>query len=173
MSEQLLRYYDRELAYLRGALADYAQRQPQHAAQLKINQSHIEDPNIARLIDAMALLSAKTEQRLDKRFPELAQGLLSVLYPGYTQSYPSYCAVTLPADPEQLSDALTLPAGSELSLPLDTGEHCLFSTCDALNIQPFMLTQVAAQAAPFTGSVPVDAASAEAVIELQLGLLRP
>ncbi|MBY4677080.1 type VI secretion system baseplate subunit TssF [Marinobacterium arenosum] len=173
MSDQLMRYYERELAYVRKAMAGFAARFPEQAAQLQINQNSIEDPNITRLIDGMALLTAKTEQRLDAQLPEIVQGLLSILYPGYTELAPSYSALTLEPDPEQLNENVCLPAGSRVAVPLPGGGECQFSTRAELNIYPFTLTAVSAEAAPFNFNVPGQLNNAEAVIQLSLACCDP
>jgi len=173
LSDQLMRYYERELAYVRKAMAGFATRYPEQAAQLQINRNSIEDPNITRLIDGMALLTAKTEQRLDAQLPEIVQGLLSVLYPGYTEVSPSYCALTLEPDPEQLNEHVHLPAGSRVAVPLPEGGECLFTTRADLNIHPFTLSAVSAESAPFNFSVPGRLERAEAVIQLRLACCDP
>lgn len=89
MSDQLLSYFERELTYIRRALDGFGKDFPEHASSMRLNQSSQEDPNISRLIDAVALLTAKTEKRMDEQFPEILQDLFHVLYPGYLQIVPS------------------------------------------------------------------------------------
>ncbi len=69
MSDQLLSYFERELTYIRRALDGFGKDFPEHASSMRLNQSSQEDPNISRLIDAVALLTAKTEKRMDEQFP--------------------------------------------------------------------------------------------------------
>ncbi|MEH6578002.1 MAG: type VI secretion system baseplate subunit TssF [Amphritea sp.] len=173
MSDQLMRYYERELAYIRKALASFGQRHPEQAAQLQINQNSIADPNISRLIDGMALLTAKTEQRLDEQLPEIVQDLFSLLYPGYTQVSPSYCALTLQPDPEQLNENVRLPQGTRVSVPSPKGGDCQFTTRDDLCIYSFTLDAVSAEAAPFSFTTPGQLNNAEAVIQLTLNCCDP
>lgn len=172
MSDQLLRYYERELAYVRRAMTAFAQRHPEQAAKLHIDQNSIEDPNINRLIDGMALLTAKTEERLDNRFPEIVQGLLSTLYPGYNQILPSYTALHLDAAAEDLSEALFLPANSPVTVTTPDGKECRFNTVDSLSVQPYSLSVVTAQTAPFVNK-PASVRNAEAVIQLKLNCADP
>ncbi|MEP2592518.1 MAG: type VI secretion system baseplate subunit TssF, partial [Kangiellaceae bacterium] len=154
MSDQLMRYYERELAYVRKSLDEFVNQFPEQAGTLRLNQSANEDPNISRLIDAMALLTAKTEKRIDEQFPELVQGLFSLLYPGYLQVSPSYTVLELEADPDKLSDIVYLPNGSPLTLPVKSGQECEFTTVSDLQILPLEITQVKAQAAPFNFVTP-------------------
>ena len=163
-----MRYYERELSYIRKALNDFASRHPQQAAQLKLNQNNAEDPNITRLLDGVALLTAKTEQRLDEQLPELQQDLLSILYPGFLQTRPSYAAIQLQPDVEKLQDTVYLPKGSILSLPLPDGHKADFSTCDELTVYPLVIDNISAHAAPFNMPAPPQVHNAEAVIQLRL-----
>ena len=66
-----MRYYERELAYIRKALSGFAQRFPEQAEQLQLNKNSVEDPSITRLLDGMALLTARTELRLDEQLPDI------------------------------------------------------------------------------------------------------
>lgn len=173
MSDQLMRYYERELANVRKSLSGFAQRFPEQAAQLQLNQNGVEDPNISRLIDGMALLTAKTEQRLDEQMPEIVQDLFSLLYPGYLQIIPSYSPLMLEPDPEQLNENVVLPAGSELSIPVPGGDECTFRTASELAIYPFVVDSVHAEAAPFNFPVPRELKHAESVIQITLKCCDP
>jgi len=164
----MMRYYERELAYVRKAMAGFAERFPEHAARLQINRNSVEDPNITRLIDGMALLTAKTEQRLDAQLPEVAEGLMSILYPGYNEVAPSYTALSFTPNVEQLATNVCLPAGSLVEAALPDDGVCTFSTRDDLNIYPFILADVTAESAPFSFNVPGRFVNADAVIRLNL-----
>jgi type VI secretion system protein ImpG len=168
LSDQAMRYYERELAYIRKALGAFAERHPEHAAQLQINRSSVEDPNISRLIEGMALLTAKTEQHLDEQFPDLVQDLFSLLYPGMLELVPSYFPLRLTPDPDQLNETQCLPAGSLVSVTMDDEQECHFTTVADLNVYPFVLKNITAEAAPFSTLPPSSLHSAEAVIQLHL-----
>lgn len=169
MSDQLMRYYERELVYIRKALSGFAQRFPEQAEQLQLNKNSVEDPSITRLLDGMALLTARTELKLDEQLPDILQDLLNLLYPGYCQISPSYCPIQLEEDPEQISETVTLPAGSQLALPLPEDRQALFTTCDDLVIHPFRIQDIRAEIAPFNHSPPDSVKNAEGVIEIELG----
>lgn len=178
MSDQLMRYYERELAYIRKALSGFAQRFPEQAEQLQLNKNSVEDPSITRLLDGMALLTARTELRLDEQLPDILQDLLNLLYPGYCQIAPSYCPIQLEEDPEQLSETVILPAGSQLTLPLpetqqSEAREALFTTSDDLVIYPFRIQDVRAEIAPFNHEPPPGVKNAEGVIEIELSCCDP
>ena len=59
MLEELLPYYERELAALRGLAAEFAERYPKVARRLQIARDHCEDPHVERLIESFAFLAAR------------------------------------------------------------------------------------------------------------------
>ncbi|MFC3152724.1 type VI secretion system baseplate subunit TssF [Litoribrevibacter euphylliae] len=173
MAETLMRYYERELAYIRKALTGFAQRHPEQAAKLQGKHNNAEDPNITRLLDGMALLTAKTELRLDEQFPEIVESLLTILYPGYTQILPSYTNLTLAPDPEQLQKSLTLPKGNQFVVGSGDQNECVFTTVADLEIHPFVLSGVDCDVAPFTFILPEGVEITDAVIHLTLSCCDP
>ncbi|PSW16137.1 type VI secretion system baseplate subunit TssF [Photobacterium rosenbergii] len=167
MSDQLLSYYERELAYIRQSLEGFGQQFPEHASSMRLNQSGQEDPNISRLIDAVALLTAKTEKRIDEQFPEVLQDLFNVLYPGYLQTVPSYAPFKLELSGEAGAEPLSLAKGSELSVQINQSE-CLFTLVDELVVAPYDIAQIEASSAPFNFPTPKAIRRADAVIQLTL-----
>ena len=168
-----MRYFERELAYVRKSLSEFAQSNPEQANALKLNQRSNEDPNISRLIDGMALLTAKTEKKFDEQLPELLQDLFNILYPGYLQISPSYVPVTLNEDLDKLSEPVLLPRGSQLSAVLDGSEECLFSTVADLQIDPYYIQNIRAESAPFNFVTPNNLKQADSVIQLELASVSP
>ncbi|MGB1239854.1 MAG: type VI secretion system baseplate subunit TssF, partial [Pseudomonadales bacterium] len=173
MSDQAMRYYERELAYIRKALGEFADEHPEQAAQLQLGRSSVEDPNISRMIDGMALLTAKTEQRLDQQFPDLVQDLFTLLYPGMLEPTASYFPLRLAPLAEQMKEPQTLRAGALLSANTPDGENCHFTTVADLKVYPYLLCDVSAQAAPFTTLAPKSLHGAQAVIQLRLDCADP
>lgn len=167
MSDQLLSYYERELAYIRQALEGFGQHYPDHAGAMRLNQSGQEDPNISRLIDAVALLTAKTEKRIDEQFPEVLQDLFNVLYPGYLQIVPSYAPFTLELEGDAGGEPLSLPKGAELAVKVNQSE-CIFTLVDELVVTPYDIDDIEASSAPFNFPTPVSIRRADAVIQLTM-----
>ncbi len=168
-----MRYFERELAYVRKSLTEFSRSNPEQANSLKLNQSSNEDPNISRLIDGMALLTAKTEKKFDEQLPELLQDLFNILYPGYLQTSPSYAPVTLNEDLEKLAESVFLPKGAQLSAELKGGEECLFSTVSDLQIDPYYIQHIRAESAPFNFLTPNNLKQADSVIQIELSSVSP
>ncbi len=167
MSDQLLSYFERELASIRSALGEYGRDYPDHAASMRLNQSDQEDPNISRFIEAAALLNAKTEKRLDEQFPEILQDLINIVYPGYLQVIPSYTPFHLDVDTEAATSAIKLDKGSELAVTHDDVES-IFTLVDELVVEPFHISDINATTAPFNFPTPNNLRRAESAIQLTL-----
>lgn len=97
----LLQYYKRELSYLRGQGADFAQRYPKVASHLSLHGGESLDPHTERLIESVAFLSARVHRDLDQEFPDVAYALLENLCPSLVQPLPSMSVAQFSLDPTQ------------------------------------------------------------------------
>ncbi|MCL9783154.1 type VI secretion system baseplate subunit TssF [Vibrio sp. S4M6] len=166
MTDPLLRYYEQELAFVRRSLGQFGQEYPSHAESLNIHQGTIEDPNMARLLDGVALLNATVVKQLSDQLPEVINGLLGVLYPSYIQTVPSVAYLQLHTEDEPIETA-TLPSGSQFIGTVNETE-CTFSTVDELHIAPYFITHISALSAPFNFNRPKEADQSSAVIQISL-----
>ena len=95
MNDELLKYYNRELAYVRHLGKDFAEKYPKVAGRLKLSDETIEDPHVSRLVESFAFLTANIRQKLDDSFPELTDALLGQLYPDYQAPIPHCLLLSL------------------------------------------------------------------------------
>ena len=105
MSDELLPYYEKELAYIRQLGSEFATEHPKIAGRLGINAETIEDPHVSRLIESFAYLNARIQHKLDDDFPELSDALLEVLFPHYQRPIPSMSIVQFVADEKKLESS--------------------------------------------------------------------
>ena len=98
LSELLNRYFERELSLIRRAGGNFKAKHADAANSMHLNEKHYEDPNITRLLESVALLSAKNEMKLDQQLPHLSNAVCSVLYPSFNQLMPSAMSVKFEAD---------------------------------------------------------------------------
>ena len=89
-ADSLLAYFNRELEALRGLAGEFAERHPKIAGRLRLTKDTVDDPHVGRLLEGVAFLGARVQHRLDDEFPELTDGLLSVLYPHYLAPCPRW-----------------------------------------------------------------------------------
>ncbi|MFK3739280.1 type VI secretion system baseplate subunit TssF [Massilia sp. TN1-12] len=141
--EQLLPYYERELAWLRRNLRDFAERYPKIAGRLLISGEVCEDPHIERMIESFALLNARISKRLDDDYPEFTEALFEVLYPHYLRPFPS-CSIAhfdMAAAAGQQTGASTIARGTELTTRPVRGAACIFRTVYPVVVAPLALAE--------------------------------
>ncbi|MGV2292988.1 type VI secretion system baseplate subunit TssF [Trinickia sp. YCB016] len=140
--EELLPYYERELAFLRRGSRDFADRYPKIAARLAISGEHCEDPHVERMIESFALLGARINKKLDDDYPEFTEALLEVLYPHYLRPFPS-CSIAQfgAADAHQLTEPATIARGTELRSRALRGVQCRFRTAYDVTLVPIRIAE--------------------------------
>jgi len=155
MSDELLSYYERELAYLRKQGAEFADRHPKIASRLRLSGDAVEDPHIDRLQQGVAFLNARLRKKLDDEFPELTEGMLGHLYPHYLAPIPSMAIVQFqPAS--DLVDRKVVPALAEIVTEPVLGERCRFRTTMPVEILPIRIENFALSGRPLIGPAKPD-----------------
>jgi type VI secretion system protein ImpG len=167
VSDALLAYFNRELEALRGLAGEFAERHPKIAGRLRLTKDAVDDPHVARLLEGVAFLGARVQHRLDDEFPELTDGLLSVLYPHYLAPMPSVAITRFEADPA-LPGPAHLPAGLAVETEPVAGEPCLFRTTYPLTLWPVEIETVRLSGMPLPA--PPNPAAARAASCLRIGL---
>ena len=133
--------FSEELRYLRELGADFAKDNPQLARFLGQSSS---DPDVERLIEAFAFLTAKLRLKLEDDLPELTHPMLQLLWPNYLRPLPSATIIQFKPQKQSLSQSQRIPKGARLfSKPVD-GIACEYRTCTDVRIHPFDIHAVAA-----------------------------
>lgn len=133
--------FSEELRYLHELGNDFARDNPQLARLLGKGGS---DPDVERLIEAFAFLTAKLRLKLEDDLPELTHPMLQLLWPNYLRPLPSATIIQFTPRKQALSQSQCIPRGSRLfSKPVD-GVPCEFRTCTAVDIHPFEIDAVGA-----------------------------
>jgi type VI secretion system protein ImpG len=118
------RYYEQELAYIR-ELGDAFSRQNPDVAGL-ISAKAV-DPDVERLMEGFAFLTGRLRQRMDEQLPELAHGLVNMLWPQYLRPVPALTIVEF--DPPAAAGGQAVPEGTQLVSRAVDGISCRFRTC--------------------------------------------
>ena len=93
MDPLLLRYYERELQFVKEMGAEYAAEFPKIAGRLGIDGIETSDPYVERLYEGFAFLAARVQLRIDADYPRFSQNLLNIVYPQYLAPTPSMAVV--------------------------------------------------------------------------------
>src|SRR5262249_53749152 len=165
MADDLLPYYNRELGYIRRLAAEFAEAHPKIAGRLRLSQDAVEDPHVARLIEAFAFLTARVRRKLDDDFPELTEALLNVLYPHYLTPIPSMAIIQLPSQRDLVASQL-VPAGVEVETEPVGGETCRFRTTYPVTLWPIGIEAASLRGRPIIAPANPQAPGAVAVLRL-------
>ncbi len=171
MPDELLPYYEKELAFIRQMGAEFANEHPKIAGRLGISADTIEDPHVSRLIESFAYLNARIQHKLDDDFPELSDALLEVLFPHYQRPIPSTSIIQFVADPEKLESTYKIDKNTILDTESFNGETCRFSTAFETLIHPLKVAEARVMGRPFTTPGSSQFKGAEAVVRLSLQTL--
>lgn len=174
--EDLLPYYERELGWLRRYGREFAERYPKIAGRLLLSADGSQDPHVERMIEAFALLGARTSKRIEDDYPEFTEALLEVLYPHYLRPFPS-CSIAC-FDPGPAAAKLTAP----VVVPRDTllhsrgvrGVTCRFRSTQDVVIAPIRVAGARFSAvadAPMAVSLPAGSGGSIALTFELLGEL--
>src|SRR3954469_20518757 len=130
MIDELLTYYNGELAFLRELGAEFASRYPKVAARLLLEADKCEDPHVERILEGVAFLTARVRHKIDDEFPEITDALLGVLYPHFQRPLPSLTiGQCVPGGPQaSTAGGLVVSAGCPLRSRPVQGERCQFRT---------------------------------------------
>lgn len=168
MADELLPYYEKELAFIRQMGASFAKEHPKVAGRLGISSDTIEDPHVSRLIEAFAYLNARIQHKLDDDIPEFSDALLSVLFPHYQRPIPSMSIVQFVPDKDQLESRYLVKRRTLLETEHFQGESCCFSTVFDTELVPISVADAQLQGIPFSTPGSGSVRGAAAVLKITL-----
>ncbi|RPA27291.1 type VI secretion system baseplate subunit TssF [Shewanella frigidimarina] len=167
MNQELLEYYNRELAFIRHMGAEFAEQYPKVAGRLRLSDEHVEDPHVSRLIEAFSLLTAQIRQKLDDSFPELTEALLGQLYPDYQAPIPSMSVIKVTTENLSTTGVL-LPRATQVDTQVEGMKTCHFQTSYDMKLWPIEVQKAQFQNAPFNAPEPQWPERAKAIIKLDI-----
>ncbi len=168
MSDELLPYFEKELAFIRQMGTKFSKEQPKIASRLGVNSDTIEDPHVSRLIESFAYLNARIQHKLDDDLPEISDSFLNILFPHYQRPIPSMSIVRFSPDEEQLDAAYTVPKSTVLETDLFKGERCHFTTIYPTELIPVNVTDASILGRPFITPGSESCKGAECVLKISL-----
>jgi type VI secretion system protein ImpG len=151
---EVLRYYEAEMRYLREAGTEFARAFPDRARELNIDRLGERDPHVERLFEGFAFLMGRLRHKLDDELPELTEGLVSMLWPHYLRMIPSLAILELTPTAGALQKHEIIAAGLEATSDLiatgtsgsDVQTTCVYRTTQAVDAYPLTLAEAGAYA---------------------------
>lgn len=143
MDPLMLKYYNRELQYMREMGGEFAEAFPKIAGRLGLNAFECADPYVERLLEGFAFLAARVQLKVDAEFPRFTQHLLEMVYPNYLPPVPSMAIVQLKPEynDTSLQNGVVIPRDSQLRSQFGKGEQtaCEYSTAHEVTLWPVQL----------------------------------
>lgn len=135
------KFYQSELAYLREMGRTFSLAQPALAPLLSERSA---DPDVERLLEGFAFLTARIRERIDDAVPELSHELTHLLLPHYLRPVPSCSVVEFSVVMRSLRGPVVIPKGTELSSNPVEGTNCYFRTTEDVEVLPLAINRVTA-----------------------------
>lgn len=130
------KYYQSELSYLRELGREFSEANP-GLAGLFAEQGG--DPDVDRLLEGFAFLTARIRERIDDAVPEVVDALAEMIVPQYTRTLPAVSVVEFLPQQTALRGRHKLPAGTEVGSRPVEGTSCLFRTTVDLELLPLTI----------------------------------
>lgn len=131
------KYYQSELSYLRDLGREFAAANPALAGAFAERGG---DPDVERLLEGFAFLTARIRERIDDAVPEVVESLCQLLLPQYIRPIPSCSVIEFTPQANALKGRHRLAAGTELGSRKVDGTSCLYRTTCPTDLLPMTLT---------------------------------
>lgn len=130
-------FFREELNLLKNLASEFASANPALAPLLDQNKN---DPDVERLLEAVAFQNAMLRRKLYGDFPQLVRTLVQLVLPHYLRPLPATTMMAFTPHPT-LRRSVTIPAGTQFaSAPVD-GAPCRFTTSTAVEVHPLELCE--------------------------------
>jgi len=129
------RYFQEELSHLKDLGKEFSMAHPALAPMLA---GTTPDPDVERLLEGVAFLTALLRQKLDDEFPEIINELMQLIWPHYLRPIPSTTLIAFAPKPI-LRQSMTIPPGIQISSVPVEGTSCLFRTSYGVEVHPLSL----------------------------------
>ncbi|MGF1468704.1 MAG: type VI secretion system baseplate subunit TssF [Sandaracinaceae bacterium] len=132
------KHYQSELTYLRQLGRELEDANPALAGWFAAQGG---DPDVARLLEGFAFLTARIRERIDDAVPEVIHALAEMVLPQAIRPLPACSVVEFRPRGTALRGLHRLPEGTEVGArPID-GTACLFRTTVPVDLLPLSLTR--------------------------------
>jgi type VI secretion system protein ImpG len=145
----LIDFFEDEIRYFLEEAPRFADRHREQAKALRLEDVRERDPYVERLIEAFAFLTGSIRRRLDNEFGELAQELLSVVWPHYLYPLPASVILHAALKGGATSLATEIAPGALIESGfVSSGLPCRFSLRSRLLVRPVKVTEAALVSRP-------------------------
>lgn len=126
-------YFENEMHYLRDSGRRFAQRHPLQAGHLGATGR---DPDVERLLEGFAFLTARLQQQADAWVPTLTEQLAYAISPDILAPLPSATIVQIHPQSRIARPNSIIPRGTQMKVTNIDGEDIIFSTMEDCIVSP-------------------------------------
>lgn len=108
------KYFEREYNFLQTSGEEFSKKHPTLGSRLHMSERERKDPFVERLYEGFAFLAGRIHERLDDEFPEIAGGILEILFPNLLKSFPSCSILQVNIKSGALTEPVLIKKGSEI-----------------------------------------------------------
>ena len=115
------KYFEREYNFLQAEGNEFSKKYPTLGSKLRLSEREKKDPFVERLFEGFAFLAGRIHERLDDEFPEIAGGVLEILFPHMLKPFPSCAILQAKIKTGALTEPVIIKRGSEIQT--QTGKY--------------------------------------------------
>ncbi len=133
------KYYQSELAYLREIGKAFGLANPAAAGMLAERSG---DPDVERLLEGVAFLTARIREKIDDSVPEVIHQLADLVFPHFLRAQPAASLIEFSPNMAAMRGRLSIPRGSEVQAKPAQKTACKFRTTQQVDIVPASIVDV-------------------------------
>ena len=130
------KYFQTELTYLRELGREFSRANPSLAGAFSDREG---DPDVQRLLEGFAFLSARIRERTEDALPELIDALGQLVVPQVFRQIPACSIVQFTPNTMAIQGRHRIGAGAELATKSVEGTRCTFRTVAPIDLFPIRL----------------------------------
>ncbi len=161
------RYYEDEHAYLKEMGEEFSKIYPKLTRYLSSSSN---DPDVERILEGFAFLTAKVREKLEDELPELTHSIINLLWPNYLRHIPSLTIMKYKIGNAKITEKSVIKKGLEIdSKPIDNIK-CRFKTCFNVNLYPIDMNEPYMESSQKTSklNIPLHSISKTAISDMKL-----
>ena len=137
-NENNVLYFRKEMAYLYEMRELFIEKFPKVAPFLNADSK---DPDVERIIENVAILTSKIHQELDENIPLIAESLINIVSPNYTNPVPSVCIQEFSLKSDSKKNSTIVPKGSVVVSKPVNDVKCKFKTAYDVYLYPLKINK--------------------------------
>ncbi len=115
------KYFEREYNFLQVSGEEFSKKHPTLGSRLHLSERERKDPFVERLFEGFAFLAGRIHERLDDEFPEIAGGIIEILFPHLLKPFPSCSILQAKHKVGAITTPVLIGKGSEIQT--QTGKY--------------------------------------------------